>query len=1075
MALVHLELLGGFHARLSGGGALVLPSRKAQALLAYLALPAGRPHSRDKLMALLWGETTDTLARQSLRQTLTRLRRSLGEGAPALLTDRQDTIALAPEAVRVDALEFEGAIAAGDHASLERAAVLYQGDLLEGINVDEAPFEEWRVVERERLRELALEGLARLLVQQTKSDTAEPAIQTALRILAMDPLQEVVHRALMRLFVRQGRRAAALHQYQECVASLGRELGTEPEEETRQLYREILRGTGGEPRRPAGGPAPGRAAETPLIGRVAEMERLGAALARTLDVGGGVVIVAGEAGIGKSRLLQEFAHDAVARGSRVLRGRCNETEQVLPLHPWIDALRGDRATLDPGLRDRLGAAAGAQLARVFPELLTAEDRLGMTGPQQTLLFDAVTELIGELASEQPLVLVIEDVHWTDVMSSRFLAYVGRRLSRLPVLVLASLRPEELVDVPVLAQALKELRADGRLDEITLQPLSETDTRRLATSLHPGARRDREWGRIANEVWAVSEGNPFVVVESVRALQQQQSPESWVRGPLMTRTIQEFVGTRLDRLAERPRQVVTLAAAIGQEFPFALLSRAARIGEREAADAIEELVRRRVLDAVGDRLDFCHEWIRRVAYERLLPSTRAVLHGAIGEALEELHAGHLDDVADRLGYHYSRAGHARRAIPHLIRFAELAGQRYALEDANATLQQAAAVADTLPPGERDRWRLDVVVRQCLALSLLGRHREVFEILRAHTSHVTRLGDPGLAAEYYFRLALTHLYFCEHAQGQLAAEQALREAERSGDPERIGKALHVLSLAACYALGDPERGIAHATRAIPLLDRPHTQHYLGLVHHDLFVNHILAGSLDAALEAVERLVVIGRATGDARLEAYWGYAGWVHILRGDYEHAIAAAQQGHQVAPERLTASLNTGVLGHAYLEQGDAAVAIPLLEQAVETLGSIPIRWSELRCRVFLGEAYLMTGDATRARETAGRALELAHGIGWSFGIALAQRALGRIARAAGDPVEAESCLTKALGSFGECRAAFEAARTRLDFAALLGTQGNTAAAREHLAAALAPLEAANAPKRVAEARNLARTLGVTLP
>jgi len=1076
MARLHCELLGGFSARLAAGTPCALPTRKVQALLAYLCLPAGRFHSREKLTALLWGDTTETQARQSFRQALAALRRAVGDGEPPLLLSRGDTVALNREAVAVDVAELEAALADGSPAALGRAAALYRGDLLDGFSVDEPPFEEWRVVERERLRELALEGLAKLLGAQLAAGPPEPAIQTALRILAMDPLQEAVHRALMRLLVRQGRRAAALQQYQVCLGWLQRELGAEPEEETRQLYSEILRTTGGERAgaRPAAAvsqAAGARAAEAPMIGRDADLDRLRASLARMLDQGGATVLVSGEAGIGKTRLIHEFAADALARGVRVVLGRCHETEQALPLHPWIEALRGDRLALDPALRSRLGAGAGAQLVRVFPELSGVQEQPGLVVPQPALLFDALAELIGELASKEPMALVVEDLHWADAMSARFLAYLGRRIHRLPVLIVGSLRPEELVDVPVLTQALNELRADGRLEEVPLGALSQADTQRLARSLHAGARTDQEWELFVESVWVVSEGNPFVVVESIRTL--RADPRGVGRpGAAVARSVQDVVAARLERLGERLRHVVSVAAVVGRDFPFGLLWRAARVSEREAADAVEELVRRRLLDAVGDRLDFCHAWIRNVAYERLLPTTRSVLHAAVGEALEELHRDRTDEVADQLGYHYSRAGMASQALPHLVRSAELAAQRYALDVALATLEHAMASTGQLPAAGRDRLRLDIALRQAFVLSLLARHREVLELLGAHVGHVSRVGDPALAAEYYFRLAMTHLYFSEHAQGQLAAEQSLREAERSGSPEPIGKALHVLSLA-CYGLGDPRAGIEHATRALPLLDRPRTQHYLALVYQDLALNHLVAGTLGLALEATDCALAIGQATQDTRIQALSRYvAAWVLALQGEAEAAFEAASRSVALSPERLALGLATVSLGHAHLERGDAAAAIPLLTEAVETLAGIPIRWAARRGMVLLSEAYARSGDTARARATAEEALALTRAEGSAFYVAHALRALGRVTVAEGDTGGGERLLADALATFGQCGAAFESARTRLDLAALRGGRGDRQGAREQLAAAIATFDGLHVPRRAAEARALARALGV---
>ena len=241
MALISLALLGGFRARLDAGPALTLPTRKAQAVLAYLAVPLGQAHPRDKLAALLWGDRPETLARKSLRQTLFIIRRALADQTSAWLDLDGGALALNPAAVDVDVSRFEHRLADGTPAALAEAVTLYQGDLLQGLAVEEPLFEEWLMLERERLREAALEGLARLLAHQRGTGANEAAVQTGLRLLALDPLQESCHRALMQLYARLGRRDAALRQYQQCVDVVRRELHTEPEAETSALYQQILR------------------------------------------------------------------------------------------------------------------------------------------------------------------------------------------------------------------------------------------------------------------------------------------------------------------------------------------------------------------------------------------------------------------------------------------------------------------------------------------------------------------------------------------------------------------------------------------------------------------------------------------------------------------------------------------------------------------------------------------------------------------------------------------------------------------------------------------------------------------
>jgi DNA-binding SARP family transcriptional activator/tetratricopeptide (TPR) repeat protein len=242
MARLTLTLLGGFRAHLDPGSALALPTRKAQALLAYLAMPPGPSHTRDKLASLLWGNAVDTTARTSLRQTLYALRRALRDADAQLLRTDGDIVSLDPAVISVDVADFEHQAADGTPAALAAAAALYQGNFLDGLTVQEPPFDDWLLGQRERLHEMALTVLSRLLAQQRAAGSTEEAIQTAMRLVALDGLQESVHRALMQLYIETGRRGAALRQYQTCLASLQRELRAEPDKETKALYEEILRG-----------------------------------------------------------------------------------------------------------------------------------------------------------------------------------------------------------------------------------------------------------------------------------------------------------------------------------------------------------------------------------------------------------------------------------------------------------------------------------------------------------------------------------------------------------------------------------------------------------------------------------------------------------------------------------------------------------------------------------------------------------------------------------------------------------------------------------------------------------------
>ena len=239
MPKMMLTLFSGFAAEVPPGTLLALPTKKAKALLAYCALNHGQVQHRDKLATLLWGDRGEQQARNCLRQTLFVLRSALGNKGVAFLRAQGDTIVGDPAAIEVDVLRFERLAAERTPAALEQAAALYRGDLLEGFVVNAEPFERWLAQESERLRDLQMEVLARLLRHQKEEEPPAAAIRTARRLLALDPFAETVHRALMCLHVRAGRREAALRQYELCRRMLMTELRVEEEPETRRLYEAI--------------------------------------------------------------------------------------------------------------------------------------------------------------------------------------------------------------------------------------------------------------------------------------------------------------------------------------------------------------------------------------------------------------------------------------------------------------------------------------------------------------------------------------------------------------------------------------------------------------------------------------------------------------------------------------------------------------------------------------------------------------------------------------------------------------------------------------------------------------------
>lgn len=716
VAQLAVNLLGGFRAVLDSGAPCPLPTKKAQALIAYLALAPGRAYPRDGLASLLWGDRGGAQARKSLRQTVYELRKAVPDARGVLLDLEREGIALNPVVVEADVPRFEALVREGTPAALEEAAALYRGDFLHGFVLEETGFEEWLVAERERLRELAIEGLAKLLAHRATGSATESGLQTALRLLALDPLQEAVHRTVMRLYARQGRRAAALRQYQLCADVLRRELRTDPEPATKELYRELLQAQAGVPaeREPVSQPSetPRRAAscppiglpvpEAPLIGRSSELTRLQDLLRQAEEGQGHVAIVLGEAGIGKTRLLAEIAGWALEAGSSVLLGRAFESEQLLAFGPWVAAIRGSGVLDEPGLLDGLAPAWRTHLARLLPDVSDTVAPGGSGSDDYLALFEALERLFARLSERRPILLVLEDFHWADEISVRLLSYIGRRNRARRMVVVVSARQEHFGEALGLRRVVAELLESAPCIELTLAPLTHDDIIALVRSL---TRRGGHPSVLEEQVWAASEGNPFMAVEILRAL-EQDSDALAVSALSPPERVGKLIADRLERLTDRGQHVAAVAAVIGRAFDFRLLQSASGLSAHEAARAVEELVRRHVLHGAGEYLEFTHDQLREVTYRRLLPATRQVLHRDVAGGLEAMdalptsvhHKEHRsgadgpEEAFETLAWHYSQAEEWPKAVHHLLRATDKARGRYAYQEASRLCRAAIDILD-----------------------------------------------------------------------------------------------------------------------------------------------------------------------------------------------------------------------------------------------------------------------------------------------------------------------------------------------------------------------------------------------
>jgi tetratricopeptide (TPR) repeat protein len=726
---------------------------------------------------------------------------------------------------------------------------------------------------------------------------------------------------------------------------------------------------------------------------------------------------------------------AMRRGARVLVGRCSETDTRLPFLPWVDAFRAGRILDDTALLQGLHPAWRSELGRLLPELGDSP-ALSPERADPLCLFEAIAQLVERLARRDPLLILFEDWHWADEMSLRLLAFMGRRIRAWRVLLIGTVREEETASHPLQRQVGDQLVRDGLLVRLRLAPLSRDETITLARHLLPPGTA----AAVDEEVWRASEGNAFITIETARMLARRGPGDP--EGPLLPGRVRDLAAGRLERLSPRSRGLVGLAAAIGRPFDFRLLQRAGDLSEEEAADAIEELVRRRILRQSGDGFDFAHDRIRDVAYEGLLPPQRRVLHRRVAESLEALGGADAPETAAALAFHFREAGAWAKAALHLGRFGEQAARGYAHTDAAQAFQQALDALSREPASpERDRHQLALSWRRAHSLYFAGQWRESVATLASQAAPLARVDDPSLAGPWHAWAAHIHVRLGDLWRARTSAERAIEEAARAGDDTTSGKAHGVLAFERFWS-GRPREGAALGERSVALLEGAAEPWWLGLAHFYVAFNAALRGRFAEARDALGRLHAISDAIADNRLRSTAAWAtGWAEALAGHGDAAIASCEQALGLATDAVSAAAATAFLGHAYLEAGDGGRAVPRLAAAVEEYTRLEFRPGQAWFGALLADAHRLEGRAAAAADSAASAHALAREISFPLGLALAQRVLGRLAGAGGARDEATRLLKGALETFQAMEAEFEGARTLLDLAAITRAQGDAVQAR----------------------------------
>ena len=925
---------------------------KVQALLAYLAI-SGAPQTREHLIDLLWPQSHPEAARKNLRNTLWRLRRKLGE--KVVIT--QDELVLLSSGIWTDVSVFESGMQAQMRAaqpadeSMAALLALWRGPLLHGVRLSDSPdFELWLTGERDRLGQLYLAGLNRLLATYRGAAQWRESITVAQRALAFDNTQESMHVALMEAYAHLGQRTDALRQYDTLRTVLDQELDIAPLTETQALRAKIL---GGELATPAVRAAeqsaeaqPRRRGRTrpdrPFVGRRSEHAALDEAVRLAADDRLQVVQIDGELGIGKSTLWQHWSA-GLSSGMTVLEARCLDSTQTLPFAP-ITGLFGTQDFVQrfAGAQSPVSPVWLTELTRLLPHIRDVRPELPMPisvppAEERRRLFEALAQSLRALAA-RPLILFIDDLHWADQATLDWLTYLTDRMSEEALLLVCAYRSNEAS--PALENLFATWRRAGNVRRLSLSPLSVDE----ATELIAALKGNLQW---VEHLHTQSGGNPYYLTELSR-VHPDDTPAALV----------DLLGARLRGLPEGALRLLQTAAILEPDIRFELVQQVSRQDEEKTLDALDVLLDMAVLVERGDSYAFAHPILAGIVRDGLSRPRRRRLHRLVAEHLRTRHQGDLESIAGQLTRHFAGAGDRVEAA----HFAEMAA---------ASAAQIGAMTEAVN-FYRQSYALDPTPGRQLALGYALMHvpggmAEARETMRQALDTFEANGDQAGIALAGLRLAVSYLSTEQGEQVLYWADRILAAATESDDFELHATAEYLMAAGKLYGRHPMDESDAHYREATRLVSEHSLDSDIAVQSWFGWGNlSVQCGEYAAARSKFERTLSLAETSGNIYFEALsYNNLAYATLLGGDVTTARAAVERGlafiesnQLLRPRQYLYSTS----GEVALAEGKFEAAEAWFHRALEEARIYDNETHTINVRAHLGRVAWARGDVDQAAQ-----------------------------------------------------------------------------------------------------------------
>jgi DNA-binding SARP family transcriptional activator len=1047
---VRLQILGPLRAWRKDVELDAGPRQQAY-LLALLLARSGRPISMDELIELIWDQDPPTSAVNIIHKYVGALRRLLEPSVRTRDTGsyvqrRGNGYLFEGSAAELDIVAFRTAVRAAkdevskgrDEPALDRydeALGLWRGHAGQGLSCGLAGQALFAALDDEFFD--ACTAAAELAVPLGQAGRVLQPLQLA---ASMAPLHEPVHASLIAGLSAVGKHAQALMAFNALRKQLADELGVYPGAAVQRAYQHVLAQTSSMAE--AEGPdqqhspvialadrvslQPARVVEAkaslPLIGRGSEVTRACQALEAASAGNTGLVIIEGDPGVGKTRLLEEVAAIAAGKGVRTAWGQCLEGGGTPAMWPWVEVLGALVDALPSTARDKWVAGELGRILRPREDVPAATMTSG--GSSQFQLFEQAAALVRQVSALQPVALVFDDLQWADVASLELLGYLAARLPA-GAAVLGALRaraPEPGPDLARLLAAVSRITAHRR---VSLGPLAEAEVAELVrreTGLVPGPGA-------ARGIHARTAGNPFFVRELSRLLAEGGAlTDETVADAGVPSTVRDIVRDRMSGVDSSAADLLQIAASIGRSVDLGLLARTAAIDVDACLDRLGPVAALGLLEpTAGDpfSLRFAHDLVREAVVEATPALRTAGIHLRVADALED--TGRDDEsTAERLAYHLWAAGplaDPARAAGALLLASRRATAKFALAAAERQCRLAADVARTagLPDLELAALsQLTAVV--AMQTGFVAAAPDLLERAE-HLAH--RLGREREATDFLFARWTAHAHSTELDRGGFVARRLLQQGETSDDPVVRAYGLHAWGVHQ-WALGNIGTAIQYLSQLDRTALRPSASRSDGLRHGQQLLSPVklaevmaLHGDLNAARSLLD--TVEGEAAGHPYAITTWStWASKIAAMAGDPAWALRAAQRGVDVDPEFTFAFLGTYIrLNLCWARAMSGADRAGPVAEARDLVASLPLdppRAGITTCYELLGEMFLAAGmlaDAAAALDQA-EMLRESRGERQTEGLSLLLR--GRLLEAQGEHAaavkvaERARCLSAARGA-----------------------------------------------------------------